>query len=160
VGNDWVVDASPLILLAKAGLVELLPRLVARLVIPAAVRHEIITKRPDPASLWLEGAGAEWVREIGELDSEISAWDLGNGENEVLTWAKRNPSFECILDDREARNCAKVLNLKCRGSLGVVIHAKRGGFISDADPYIDALLAAGYFVEAEIIEEARLLARK
>ncbi len=35
------------------------------------------------------------------------AWDLGAGESAVLTWARRNPGFTAILDDRAARRCAE-----------------------------------------------------
>jgi predicted nucleic acid-binding protein len=159
VAEGWVVNASPLILLAKVGLVELVPRLTDDLVIPAGVRAEIIaTGLADPASQWLKCDGARWVREIGELDADVKKKDLGLGESEVLTWARRNSSFECILDDREARTFAKVLNLRCRGSLGVVVKAKQQGLISEAGTYIDPLIAAGYFVTPRIVREARLLA--
>jgi predicted nucleic acid-binding protein len=41
VRNSWVVNASPLILLAKVGRIDLLLDLTEKLVVPAAVAGEI-----------------------------------------------------------------------------------------------------------------------
>ena len=57
--NSWVVNASPLILLAKVGQIGLLPKLAESLVVPSSVAQEI-RQGPayDPAKAWLAGAGA------------------------------------------------------------------------------------------------------
>jgi predicted nucleic acid-binding protein len=41
VADPWVVNASPIILLAKAGVVQFLPLLCEPLVIPAGVLEEV-----------------------------------------------------------------------------------------------------------------------
>ena len=61
--SRWVVNASPIILLAKVGQVELLPKLAGELVVPAAVVAEIEAgPASDPARAWLRGDGAKWIR--------------------------------------------------------------------------------------------------
>jgi hypothetical protein len=63
VNLSWVVNASPLILLAKVGSVDLLLGLTGKLVIPASVAAETQAgPSGDPARQWLHGAGAQWVK--------------------------------------------------------------------------------------------------
>lgn len=60
----WVVNASPLILLVKAGHERLLYELSSELVIPRGVATEIAQgPRDDPARQWLDGAGGAFVRD-------------------------------------------------------------------------------------------------
>ena len=61
--DKWVLNASPLILLAKVGQVGLFPKLTKRLVIPASVVAEIQAgPATDRAKAWLAGEGARWVQ--------------------------------------------------------------------------------------------------
>ena len=122
----WVVNASPLIVLASIAQVSLLERLCPDMVIPAAVAIEVGAGLPqDAARRWLESVGARYIHPVASLDPVIAAWDLGAGETEVLTWARYQPGSEAILDDRAARNCALTLQIPVRGTLGVVLLAKR-----------------------------------
>ena len=80
--NKWVVNASPLILLAKVGQIELLPRLTEHLVIPASVVEEV-QKGPavDPAQKWLREEGTQWI--CGDLPPVAA----------VLGWAHQHREF-------------------------------------------------------------------
>lgn len=98
--RQWVVNASPLIILGKLSKIELLIKLTDTLVVPEAVAKEIEQGDDnDPAKLWLEKEGAEFVRETKPLSTVIANWDLGNGESHVLNWASTNKDHEAILDD-------------------------------------------------------------
>ena len=107
--NKWVVNASPLILLAKINQLTLLTQLADELVIPESVVKEINDgAADDPARTWLQVAGKRWVQPDAPAELALSAWDLGAGETAVLNWACRNREFEAILDDRSARRCAAI----------------------------------------------------
>ena len=84
--NKWVVNASPLILLAKVGHLDLLAELADEVIIPASVVNEV-KQGPldDPAPQWLVGAGARLIVPDPEPTQALSAWDLGQGETTVLT---------------------------------------------------------------------------
>ena len=70
----WVVNSSPLIVLGKAGCLELLPMLAGVLVVPAAVVREV-TVRKEEASLmaFLEKSGQIQIEPDGELRPEMLA---------------------------------------------------------------------------------------
>lgn len=63
---------------------------------------------------------------------ELAAWDLGAGETAVLSYALANPGWVAILDDGAARKCAVTFGIAVRGSLAVVILAKKRGLIPQA----------------------------
>lgn len=153
--NSWVVNASPLILLAKVGRVHFLLDLTETLVIPASVATEIEAgSASDPAVLWLRSEGASWVQTDLPVEPAIAAWDLGNGETAVLNWASQRPGFEAILDDRAARKCALMQRLPYRGTLGVILAAKKQGLIPAAKPICDQVVQAGLLIDQTVLQGA------
>lgn len=157
--NSWVVNASPLILLAKVGRLDLLSDLADKLVIPAAVAAEILAGPvADPAGQWLRGDGAPWIRADAPLDPAVAAWDLGAGETAVLNWACQQRDFEAILDDRAARKCALIQRIPYRGTIGVILAAKKQGLIPAAKPVCDQVVQAGLLIDRNVLQGALSLA--
>ncbi len=150
----WVVNASPVILLAKIQQADLLLRLPETTVIPQSAATEILAAQPDdPGRRWLENLPEGIVRPDKHLPVEIASWDLGAGESAVLAWAAGDRSWEAVLDDRAARRCAEVMRIACTGSLGVILGAKKRGIIHQARPLISALKGAGAHISESLIHE-------
>jgi len=77
----WVVNSSPLIVLGKAGCLELLQRLAGRLVVPAAVIREVSVRQEESLLMaFLKQSGQVRIESDGELTPQVLAWDLGSGE--------------------------------------------------------------------------------
>ena len=154
----WVVNASPLIVLGKLSQIDLIVKLADVLVIPEAVVHEIEKgEASDPAKIWLADDGREFVK-IAPTNHVIQSWDLGLGESHVLSWALANTNYEAILDDFAARQCAQTLSIPVRGTLGILLLAKKTGLITKIEPLIDALLAAGFHIAPSVLKTIRNLA--
>ena len=157
--RKWVVNASPLILLANVDRLPLLEALCTDIIIPAAVAQEIRAgPKRDAAQHWLEGQAQVYVRRPEGVDPVVAAWDLGAGESAVLTWARQHPEYEAILDDRAARDCATTLGLLVRGTLGVVLLARREGLIPRVEPVFQQLLGAGLRIAPDVLDMALKLA--
>jgi predicted nucleic acid-binding protein len=155
VSRKWVVNASPVILLAKAGAIDLLSQLPQELVVPASVATELSHgPSADPARTWLEGPGRQFVRPDLAVTTEIAAWDLGMGETAVLNWAYQRREFEVIVDDRAARKCGQIFGLKVRGTLGVVLAGKVRGLIPNARPVCETLLQSGLHIHPQFMDAA------
>jgi len=155
VSRKWVVNASPLILLGKIGHLDLLRALSFELVIPSGVAREVLEgPEDDPAGLWLRGDGATQVLEADPMDPLVAAWDLGVGESQVLTWAHTRAGYEAILDDGAARKCAESLNVPLRGTLSVLLLAKREGLVREARPLLEHLLEVGYRIDTAVVDTA------
>lgn len=63
-----------------------------------------------------------------------------------------------MLDDRAARNCAVALNIPVRGTLGVLLLAKREGILEYVRPAFEAWVEAGLRITPDILQTALRLA--
>lgn len=145
--DTWITDASPLIALAKVGRAQLLEDLSDELLVPEAVASEVLEgPAADPGRLLLE---AGFGRRIAprELSSRVLAWGLGRGESEVLALGLEIPDATVVVDDAAARRCAAALNLPMIGTLGIVLRAKRLGWIESASALLQSLRDVGFRVD-------------
>lgn len=155
----WVVNASPVILLAKAGVIHLLPALCDELVIPSGVLGEVEQgNAADAGRAWLKDAGHQFIQPAPPLHLALASWGGGKGEAEVISWALQYPGFVAILDDRAARALARRHQVPAFGSLRVIVTAKERGLIKQARPALEKLRGAGAYVSAELIDRAIALA--
>ncbi len=70
--------------------------------------------------------------------------DLGPGEAEVLALAPETKDSIAVLDDALARQVAETLRLPLTGTLGLLLDAKRHGFIQAVAPLLEQLDALGF----------------
>jgi predicted nucleic acid-binding protein len=156
--ENWVLNASPIILLGKADLLKTVSPLAKLWIIPEGVIREIEAKRPIESYLSEISYGSEVVKEnVSKIDPSIAAWDLGRGESEVLTLALEKPGRGAVLDDLQARKCASLFDVCLIGSLGLILLAKRKGLLNLAKPEIERLRAVGLHIDSVML--SRILTR-
>jgi predicted nucleic acid-binding protein len=87
VAEVWVVNASPIIVLAQADALDLLTRLAVEVVVPDAVLAEVCAgPSSDPARQALErGWGVRTAQTT--VPASVLEWSLGQGESAVLATA-------------------------------------------------------------------------
>ena len=153
-----MANASPLIFLARGGHLDLLQLTSDRVLVPTPVAVEIrrrgsedVTARALDYTPWLE------IVEPPAVPSIIQAWDLGLGESAVLAWAHARPGCEAIIDDLAARRCAATLRIPVRGTLGLVLLAKKRGHIALARPVVETLRQSGMYLSDRIVNRALAL---
>ena len=157
--EHWVINASPVILLAKAEVIHLLPRLCDELVIPSGVVEEVHNVHvTDAGRLWLENDGRKFVQPPPPIHAAMAQWRGGHGEAEVISWALLHPGFTAILDDRRARMLALRNNVSVIGSLRVIVIAKERGLIPQARPALEKLRGVGAYLTDELIDRSIALA--
>ena len=142
----WVVNTSPLILLHKINYLSLLTELSEELVIPKAVIDELLSYEEEHAA-WQAFSHSSpkiiTLKDFLQIQSDIAGWGLGKGESEVISYALANAGFEAVLDDLEARKCAATFNISLRGTVGIILRAKKKNLIPAAKPLIEALKDSG-----------------
>ena len=74
----------------------------------------------------------------------------------MLSWAFLHRSL-AILDDMAARRCAAAHRVPVRGTLGLVLVAKREGLIPAARPVLDGLRQAGMYLSDALLNRALTL---
>ncbi|MBU0705475.1 MAG: DUF3368 domain-containing protein [Chloroflexi bacterium] len=149
----WVLNASPLIVLARIGQEHLLQSLADEVVVPHAVIEEIKAGPVgDPAHRAV--TGGQFLIVDTAPSPEILTWDLGTGETAVLSFALAEPGWTAILDDAAARKCARSFGLSLKGTLAVVILAKQRELIPSAADVLRSLLGIGFRLDERVIREA------
>jgi predicted nucleic acid-binding protein len=142
------LNASPVIILARAGYFELLPQIFDPIVVPQAVVDEINAGSAfDPAISAL--AHADWLKvvDLTPIVSPIATWRLGGGETEVLEYGRRNSGVVAVLDDKAARRAAAFFGVPVIGTLGVLAAAVSSGLLPDFGVAVEAVTRAGLFVD-------------
>jgi len=155
VPNPLVVNASPIIVLAKTGFLDLLRLAGDPVQVPLAVAREIMRAGAnDPAVQAL--THVPWLISVdpGPAPAALQAFGLDPGEESVLTWALANQGTETLIDDQAARRCARALGIPCRGCLGLVIVARKQGIIASARPVLEQLRQAGLRLSDRVLNLA------
>ncbi|MGB5156049.1 DUF3368 domain-containing protein [Desulfobacterium sp. N47] len=122
-----VSDSSPLIALSSVDRLDLLKLLFDTVIIPVVVHDEVvgITSKNHgelPSFIRIEPVATEFPVRFLKLN-------LHTGESEAIALALERGIQGIILDDKHAREIATDLGLKVIGTLGLLILAKRKGFL-------------------------------
>ncbi len=150
-----IVNASPLIFFGAAGRLELLRREGGRVIAPQPVVAEVEAKGPhDPVAAAL--AAAPWIERapVVATPESVLVWDLGPGESSVLALALASPGAAVVVDDLAARRCARSLGLPLRGTLGIVLDARRAGRIGSARAVLTEMRARGMYLSDAVLDRA------
>lgn len=154
-GDTAVVNASPFIFLSRANRLDLLHHICGRILIPQAVADEILLNGPEDISAKiLKNDDRFEVKPSPPIPHAIARWGLGHGESSVLALAHLTPGLLVVIDDLAGRRCALTLGMRVRGTLGIVLLAKRRGIIPSARSVMEELLGSGLYLSAAILDEA------
>ncbi|HVX12548.1 MAG TPA: DUF3368 domain-containing protein [Pirellulales bacterium] len=142
---DWICNTSPIQYLHQLGQLDLLRTLATAVFVPPAVANELLNGMglgidlPDLKT-------APWIS-VHAIQSNVPPqWKnkLGPGKAEVLQLAPEMPGSCVILDDRIARTFADEFKLPFKGTLGILLDAKRAGLLAAVRPFIDQLNGLGF----------------
>lgn len=143
---DLVIsNTSPLFYLHRLGHLDLLQMLYLRIIVPEAVVNELKAGQ-DQGEDAPNVADHDWieVRPVRVPGLIRLITDLGAGEAEVLALALEEPGSLVILDDRLAREIAKLQNVRITGTAGVLLKAKQERHISAVTPLLNKLTQLGF----------------
>ncbi len=148
-----VSNTSPIINLAAIGQLRLLKQLYGKIILPNAVRQEIVVKgigqagsAEIDASKWIEVTTISNLEFIQALQLE-----LDTGESEAIGLAVELGADLLLIDERKARLVANRFGIHYIGILGILIEAKQNGLINAAKPFLDDLIAkAGFWISQKL----------
>ena len=144
-----VSDTSPLTALLTVGEENLLPRLFDEVIIPEAVRNELLRNHARlPA--WLCVATVQNSAQVGKYSQLVDV-----GEAEAIELAQELHANRLLIDERKGRKLALQEGVPVIGLLGVVLLAKRKSLIPSARTLIERLdREAGMYLAPDIREAA------
>ena len=146
-----VSDATPLNVLARIALIEFLPRLYGRVVIPSAVRDEL-TRPSTPKDVrdWAASAPA-WL-EVKDPAVRDQGGLAGRGERQAIALAVELGADRLLVDDGKARRQAANAGIRTIGTLGLLEAFSTRG-ICPLDQAL-ARLPADFRLSPQLIEES------
>jgi len=123
-----ICNTTPFIALASIDRIGLLKDIYSSVITPKAVIEEVSAggaiRVQNLASLdWIEV-----VPNIVTVENRI-LFQLDYGERQVVLNALELKADLVLIDDRSARNIAEYIGLQVKGTLGVLVEAKRKGLI-------------------------------
>lgn len=150
-----VSDASPLILFARTGLLPLLKGLFGEILIPEEVYQEVVIQgRGKPGSEEVEQAA--WIRVLKVEDRKrikgYQRWGISSKDAAVIALAQERGADFVIIDEKKARDIARVADLRVIGSGGILLEAKRQGRIETVKEPLDLLLRKGARISKALYE--------
>jgi predicted nucleic acid-binding protein len=145
-----VADTGPLISLAVIRQLDLLDTLFYQVAIPEAVWNEL-ESRIDELSI-------PEVRRFQNNVMRISHYqninvNLGSGEKEAILLFEEIHADRLLIEDSDARLFAEARGIRCTGTLGILIEAKKKGIISVLRPLFSALLAGGRYFAVSLLNQ-------
>ncbi len=139
-----MANTTPLIALANIDQLELLHKLYGTIIVPQAVMDEIIrepAKQRVCSASWIK---VEMIQDQSQKD--IFRARLHAGEVEVMILAREQKADLVIMDDDAAKKTAKFLGLNVTGTLGVLLKAKKEGYLEKVEPVMNELIRNGLFI--------------
>jgi hypothetical protein len=152
-----ISNAGPLIALARIEQLDVLPALYGEIVVPPAVREEVLgAERKGGSTL----KAADWLRVEPVSDRTAVALlreRLDAGESETIVLALELEADVVLMDEARGRRIAASRGISLTGTLGTLILAKRRNFIERVKPLLADLKEQGFHMgdalRQQVLEE-------
>jgi predicted nucleic acid-binding protein len=133
-----VINASPLIYLAKLGVLRLLSQLFSEIWTSREVREEVLRNKREPEVPLLEEAFSNWLKVYSLRDAslliKLKKLNIHAGEATVIAIARELKDMKqeaiTIIDDLAAREIARTLEISVIGTVGTLLQGVKEKLIS------------------------------
>jgi predicted nucleic acid-binding protein len=144
-----------LIFLSRSHHLVLLKSFADEVWVPKPVAKEILYRgQEDITAQAIKNTAWLITQPVEDIPMSILEWRLGAGESAVLALGLNHPHTEVIIDDLAGRKCADSLDIPVRGTLGLVLVAKKRGVIPKARPVIEDMMSTGLYLSKRILDQA------
>lgn len=150
---DLIVDAGPLIALARLNLLQLPSRMFARALVTDVVAAECLADPAYPEFAPIQTALDQELLERLDCNGPQPAamWNLDKGEASTIDLALRLGTA-VLVDDLAARRVARELKIPILGTCGLLLLAKRRGHVNALRPLLEQLIESGYYLGDRLVK--------
>jgi len=160
-----IVNAGPLIWLAKVGKLSLLKTLYGQVLIPREVYIETVEKGLErgfrDAVIIKEACEEGWIKIVDLNNAQMrlrdkilaSLRELDKGEVDAIVYAKTAKADLILLDDSTARALAESWGIKAKGTLYTILKAYRQGALTknETKESIVNLIEKGFRIDPKLL---------
>lgn len=139
-----ISDTSCLILLDKIGELHLLQKLFGNIIITSIIADEFDKQLP------------HWISIKNASDNKhqvVLKLSLDKGEASAIALALEYEDCLLIIDEQKGRRIAKQLGLTITGTIGVLVQAKKRGFISSLKNLLHKIEQTDFRLSEQLIKE-------
>ncbi|MBN2444087.1 MAG: DUF3368 domain-containing protein [Spirochaetales bacterium] len=155
-----VADSSPVISLTIINKLDILNKLFDDYCIPEEVYNEIIEFNK-PYSETLKSFFKSKVKKVeNSIAVKVLIVEVDKGEAEAIVLALEQGITTILIDDFKGRRTAIHNGLNVLGTLGLLLQAKKKGFINSIKNDIDILIANGFRINKKIYDKILILAEE
>jgi hypothetical protein len=148
-----VSNSTILIGLARINKLDLLKKLFSKVYIPDTVFSELTRTGKTGASDIKKASYLERRSPKDEKEVALLLGSLDRGEAEVLVLSKELNADLVLLDEEKARKVVVIAGFEVIGLMGILLTAKRCGFLKAIKPLIEELKKKKFRVAEDIIAE-------
>jgi predicted nucleic acid-binding protein len=141
-----IADSTCLIGLERIDKIDLLPQMYSQVIIPPQVQKEF-----GLSFAWLIVKNPQNIGMINSLKLMVD-----DGESEAIALAYEL-GYRLVVDDKQARNIAKRLDIEIIGTVGILVKAKQLGLIDQLLTILEALENKGFYLSQSLKTEALIL---
>jgi predicted nucleic acid-binding protein len=139
-----IADTSCLIVLDKIDLLHILPAIYKEIYITPEIALEYSRTLPN----WIKIQHVLNQKTQKELEVK-----LDEGEASAIALALELGDCLLILDDLQGRKVANDLHLDFTGTLGVLVRAKKSGYITAIEPVLEKLKSIKFRISADVEQD-------
>ncbi len=146
-----VADTSCLILLQKIKLLNVLEQIFTSITIPQIVADEFGQKLPN----WIfiqNPTNTDFVNSLSQR--------LDMGEANAIALAKENKESLLIIDELKGRKVATSLDIETIGTLGILLQAKRAGYISSLNEILIKIQQTDFRISDRLMNDLLKIAEE
>lgn len=140
-----IADTGALISLELLGQVHLIEKLLGECKIAKAVSEELLSYQKETKAFTQEFLAFFEVRVVNIQNPNYLASVMDYGESESVILYDELGADYLLIDDYKARELAESIDVKCLGSIGLLIKGKEGGHIEALRPLFQLLQANNRF---------------
>lgn len=157
-----VSNTTPISELTKVDLLDLLPRIFGKVVIPQSVFNELQTGQ-HPAADYVQNLS--WLEVVAVGDRQVveelqKSFNLDLGESEAIALAEEIGASQLLIDEKAGRKVAMVRKLPLIGTVGVLLLAKRRGLLGGVKDVLNEMQVKGMRISNRLYEQVLTLAEE
>lgn len=147
-----ISNSTPLICLAKLNQLKLLKELFNKVIIPHAIKVEVLVAGKPGYAVINDAIKEGWIKI--ENPRENRDLGLGKGENAAINLAKEKKD-KLIIDDAFAIKAVRSLNIEYLRTTTIILLSLKKGIINkeQAKDLIQKLVEQGYYISPRIFSE-------
>ena len=153
IGSSVISNTGPLVALAVIDQLDLLNQLFDTIIVPEAVHFELLEGGIAQAGV-AAYRQAQWiaVKELTNPREPLLDSVLDIGEASVIQLARENNIDRVLIDERKGRKIAReVYKLQVIGSAGILVEAKRYGYLDNVKNSLATMRKHGYWLHENIV---------